>query len=76
MEPNETAKDATRNVHVCKRLRTKMYYVLGRDCIELREASPTAQYWCSLTATVLGPDEMYCSPNVCQPHRACFGEEE
>lgn len=59
-------------VHVCKRLRTKMYYVMGRDHIDLSEPSPTAQYWCALTATVLGPDDVYCSPGVCQPKRACF----
>ena len=43
---------------VCKRLRTKMYYVMGRDHVDLQVASPTAQYWCSLTATVLGPDDV------------------
>jgi hypothetical protein len=57
---------------VCRRLRTKMYYVMGRDHVDLREASPTGQYWCSRTATVLGPDDVLCSPHVCQPHRACF----
>jgi hypothetical protein len=49
-----------------------MYYVMGRDHVDLREASPTGQYWCSRTATVLGPDDVLCSPQVCQPHRACF----
>ena len=65
----ETAEAATL---VCRRLRTKMYYVMGRDHVDLREASPTGQYWCSRTATVLGPDDVLCSPRVCQPHRACF----
>jgi len=60
---------------ICKRLRTKMYYVMGRDHVDLRESSPTAQYWCSLTATVLGPDEVWCSPEVCQSGRACFDPE-
>jgi hypothetical protein len=69
-EPTET-----KPVHVCRRLRTKMYYVLGREAVDLREPSPTAQYWCSLTATVLGPDGVYCSPRVCHPGRACFQEE-
>ncbi len=67
-----SADRATGEVPVCRRLRTKMYYVLGRDHIDLREASPTGQYWCSRTATVLGPDDVLCSPHVCQPHRACF----
>ena len=59
---------------VCRRLRTKMYYVVGRDAVELREASPTAQYWCSLTATVIGPDDLPCAPGTCGTHRACFEE--
>jgi len=63
------------DVAVCKRLRTKMYYVMGRDHIDLRETSPSAQYWCSRTATVLGPDDVYCSPGVCQRPRACFEPE-
>ena len=67
--------EADDNVHVCKRLRTKMYYVMGRDHVDLRVSSPSAQYWCSRTATVMGPDDVYCSPEVCQPHRACFEEE-
>src|SRR4029079_11359617 len=67
MEGKETA--------VCRRLRTKMYYVMGRDHVDLREASPTGQYWCSRTATVLGPDDVFCSPQVCKPHRACFETE-
>lgn len=65
-----------KDLPVCLRLRTKMYYVMGRDHVDLRVASPTAQYWCSLTATVLGPDDVYCSPRSCQPGRACFREEE
>jgi hypothetical protein len=68
----ETSMDEGKDVPVCRRLRTKMYFVLGRDHVDLREASPTGQYWCSRTATVLGPDDVYCSPQVCQPHRACF----
>jgi hypothetical protein len=52
-----------------------MYYVMGREHVDLRESSPTAQYWCSLTATVLGPDDVWCSPEVCQAGRACFDPE-
>jgi hypothetical protein len=52
-----------------------MYYVMGRDHVDLHESSPTAQYWCSLTATVLGPDEVWCSPEVCRSGRACFDPE-
>lgn len=60
---------------VCSRLRTKMYYVLGRGQVDMTESSPTAQYWCSLTATVLGPDDVYCSPEACRPQRSCFEPE-
>jgi hypothetical protein len=59
---------------ICRRLRTKMYYVVGRDAVELSESSPTAQYWCSLTTTVIGPDELPCSPEMCGTHRGCFEE--
>jgi hypothetical protein len=61
---------------VCRRLRTKMFYVVGRDHVDLVEGSPTAQYWCSRTATVMGPDDVYCSPDVCIPARACFEPSE
>ncbi len=66
----------TAETPVCRRLRTKMYYVLGREAVNLRESSPTAQYWCSLTATVMGPDDMPCSPEGCQPDRGCFEPSE
>jgi hypothetical protein len=61
---------------VCRRLRTKMYYVVGRDHVDLRESSPTAQYWCSKTATVMGPDDVWCSPEVCRVGRACFETDD
>ena len=57
---------------VCRRLRTKMYYIVGRDHLDVVEGSPSAQYWCSRTANVLGPDDVYCSPLTCCPGRACF----
>lgn len=60
---------------VCRRLRTKMYYIVGRDHLDVVEGSPSAQYWCSRTATVLGPDDVYCSPHVCCAGRACFEPE-
>jgi hypothetical protein len=63
------------DVPVCRRLRTKMYYVVGREHVNLRESSPTAQYWCSHTVTVMGPDEEPCSPESCQPGRGCFETE-
>jgi hypothetical protein len=58
MEDHELAA-----IPVCRRLRTKMYYVVGREHVNLRVSSPTAQYWCARTTT------------VCQPHRPCFETE-
>ena len=63
------------NVPVCKRLRTKMYYVVGREHVNLRVSSPSAQYWCSLTTTVMGPDALPCAPESCQAQRGCFENE-
>jgi hypothetical protein len=60
---------------VCRRLRTKMYYVVGREHVNMRVSSPTAQYWCSHTAMVMGPDDMPCSPESCHPDRSCFETE-
>ncbi len=72
MEAHETT---TADTPVCRRLRSRMYYVMGRDHEELRVSSPNSQYWCSRTATVLGPDDVYCSPEMCQAHRGCFEPE-
>ena len=75
-DPNQTdPNEATLETPVCRRLRTKMYYVLGREHVNLRVSSPTAQYWCSHTATVMGPDDEPCSPEFCQPDRGCFETE-
>ncbi|MBK5256856.1 MAG: hypothetical protein JJE39_12545 [Vicinamibacteria bacterium] len=60
----------------CRRIRTKMYYVLGRQAVDLRTSSPTSQYWCSRTATVIGPDDICCSPELCRSNRACYEAEE
>ena len=60
----------------CKRIRTKMYYVLGRQAVDLTVSSPTTQYWCSRTATVIGPDDVCCSPELCAATRACYEAEE
>ena len=74
MDANEN--DAYAHVKVCRELRSKMYYVLGRNHVEMRRSSPSAQYWCARTAMVLGPDDVYCSPESCQAHRGCFDPEE
>jgi hypothetical protein len=69
----DVAADA--EIPVCKKLRTKMYFVVGREHVDLRRSGPTAQYWCATTAYVLGPDDVLCCPEVCQPGRACFEPE-
>jgi len=73
--PMEAHETTTADTPVCKRLRSKMYYVMGREHVDLRVSSPNSQYWCARTATVLGPDDVYCSPEMCQAHRACFEPE-
>ncbi len=60
----------------CRCLRTKMYYVVGREHVDLRVSSPDAQYWCSRTTTVMGPDDVPCSPEGCRPHRECFDTDQ
>ena len=70
------AQDVAVEIPVCKKLRTKMYFVVGREHVDLRQSGPTAQYWCSQTAMVIGPDDYYCCPEVCQPGRACFEPED
>jgi len=63
------------SIPVCRRLRTKMYYVAGREHVNMRVSSPNAQYWCSHTTTVMGPDDLPCSPEGCRSHRGCFETE-
>ena len=36
------------------------------------EFSPESACWCSRTVTVLGPDDILCSLEMCQPGRSCF----
>jgi hypothetical protein len=74
----DTARSASPSspVPICRRLRTKMYYVVGRAHVDLAQSSPSAQYWCSRTTTVLGPDDVYCRPEACRPPRGCFEPEE
>jgi hypothetical protein len=73
---NVASTDAEPEIIPCKRLRTKMYYVLGRQAVNLKVSSPTSQYWCSRTATVIGPDDVCCSPELCASNRACYEAEE
>jgi hypothetical protein len=74
--PATPVDDCEPDIVPCQRIRTKMYYVLGRQAVDLRTSSPTSQYWCSRTATVIGPDDVCCSPELCSPTRACYEPEE
>lgn len=73
---NAASNETEPRVIPCSRIRTKMYYVLGRQAVDLTKSSPTSQYWCSRTATVIGPDDVCCSPELCAPNRACYEAEE
>ena len=74
--PPPPSLDPEPEIIPCRRIRTKMYYVLGRQAVDLRTSSPTSQYWCSRTATVIGPDDVCCSPELCRATRACYEPEE
>jgi hypothetical protein len=60
---------------ICRCLRSKNYYVLGRSYLEHQEGSSTAQFWCSKTQTTLGPDDSYVAPDTCRRDRPCFEPE-
>jgi hypothetical protein len=68
MEGNVTQE----TVQICRSLRTKMYYVLGRFHNDVGESSPTAQYWCLRTMQTFGPDGHYVCPEDCQTGRCCY----
>lgn len=67
----QTAQMAS-DVTICRRLRTKSYYVMGRFHHEMGESSTTAQYWCLNTMLPFGPDGSYASPEGCLEGRCCF----
>lgn len=68
----ETKATSQPPVEVCGRLRTKMYYVLGRFHNDTGESSSTSQYWCLNTMLPFGPDGSYACPEQCQAGRCCF----
>jgi hypothetical protein len=57
---------------ICQRLRSKGFYLTGPADPDLTEFSNTSAYWCGQTVTILGPDDILCSPEMCQPGRTCF----
>ena len=53
----------------CRFLTTKNLFVdTGKDPWD----SLSAQYWCGLTQTCLGPDGQLCDDRQCLPERGCF----
>ena len=57
---------------ICKRLRSRGYYHAEPEEMEHFEFSSESSCWCVHTATLLGPDDILCSIDMCQPGRSCF----
>jgi len=57
---------------VCTRLRSRGFYHTESEEIEHFEFSPESSCWCARTVTVLGPDDILCSLDMCRPGRSCF----
>lgn len=57
---------------VCTRLRSRGFYHAEPEGIEHFEFSPESSCWCARTVTALGPDDILCSLDMCQPGRSCF----
>jgi hypothetical protein len=57
---------------VCKRLRSRGFYLTEPDEVEHFEFSPESSCWCARTSIVLGPDDILCSADMCLPGRSCF----
>lgn len=53
-------------------MRTKAMHVFGQDTSDAHSTSRSSHYHCLKTAFVTGPDHAPCSPEDCEPSRACF----
>jgi hypothetical protein len=60
------------SISVCKRLRSRGFYNAEPEELDHFAFSPESSCWCATTVTVLGPDDILCSVEMCQPGRACF----
>lgn len=67
--------NTTTAIAICHHLRTKAYFVDGRDAAELSVSTPTAVYWCLKTMQVMGPDAGLVCPEECHSERQCFETE-
>ncbi len=57
---------------LCHGFRTKNYYTEGERGPDWADCAPTSGCWCVHTTTVLGPDDVLWSLEMCRPGRACF----
>jgi len=57
---------------ICRRLRSRGFYHAEPEEMDHFEFSPESSCWCARTVTVLGPDDILCSLEMCQPDRSCF----
>jgi hypothetical protein len=57
---------------VCRRLRSRGFYLAEPEEADRYEFSPESSCWCAETVTVLGPDDTLCAVDMCRPGRPCF----
>jgi hypothetical protein len=57
---------------VCRRLRSRGFYLAEPEEGAHFEFSSESSCWCARTVTILGPDDVLCSLDMCQPGRTCF----
>ncbi len=71
--PQLPPSDQAAPAKVCRLLRTKTAFGFTNDDIPWETGeSTTAVYWCLGTMETAGPDDQYCHPHTCGPHRACY----
>ncbi len=59
---------------ICDYFRTKAYYTHGCH-VDPADCAVPAASWCMHTSMILGPDDIVCSFDRCQPGRVCFREQ-
>jgi hypothetical protein len=63
----------TLQIELCKNLRTKkMYYQVYDDGTGTAGTGTNANYWCTRTKTVIGPDDGFVGKQECIRGRDCF----
>jgi len=63
---------------ICQHLRTKKLYIEATVDQAFADPEPEqaapCHFWCNLTQTVVGPDQLPVHKDACQPGRSCFEE--